>query len=157
MRYIIYGRATLIVFSLCFFWSCRTTPKTVSVEQSEPGQLQINNSPLTVNTLETKAFYWGELKAGDCRQIEGALILRSDGTARFDAVTWTWTTHSGDYWHTGLPLTDSSGVVLHNEPYHQGPRMDDGSPPPRYRWGFDFTFDRNKFSQIQAVRQSFKC
>lgn len=115
--------------------------------------------------IQTTTFTWPELKKGccappyngDCHQIEGTLTLQSDGKAHFSCVTWTDQTHSGDHWWAGFQLLDHSGVTLHTQPYHQGPRMDDGNPPPRYRWSFDFTFDPAIYGQVTQARQSFKC
>lgn len=110
-------------------------------------------------------FNWPELKkgccsppySGDCHQSEGKLVLQADGKAHFSCVTWTDKTHSGDYWHVGFEFLDSSGVKLFSSPVHIGPRMDDGIPPPKYRWEFDFTFGPNLYSKVAEVRQTFSC
>lgn len=105
----------------------------------------------------SRMFKYGHLTDGDCNQIEGTLIIRSDGTATFTCVTWTNSTHSGDYWWTAFRLTDSAGVITHNEPFHSGPRMDDGNPPPRYRWGFNFNYDGSKYLQTTVAYQGYRC
>jgi hypothetical protein len=35
--------------------------------------------------------------------------------------------------------------------------MDDGHPPPRYHFDFDFTFDASKFNAVQKVEYGRKC
>jgi hypothetical protein len=108
--------------------------------------------------LLIKTATWQQLFAGNCVEVAGAtLTLRSDGSATWLCVTFTNETHSGDYWWAGFLIQDKDGVTLHNEPYHEGPRMDDGSPPPRYRWGFNFNFDPGIFNAITQVYYSFKC
>jgi len=109
-------------------------------------------------TLAIKTATWGSLKVGDCAEEPGAtLTLRSDGTASFECVTFTYSTHSGDYWWAAFQLQDKDNVTLHSEPFHKGPRMDDGHPPPRYRWGFAFKFDPAKFNAIAKVLYAYKC
>ena len=106
----------------------------------------------------TKIARFGPLSAGDCVEVDGATLTQgSDGAATFDCVTFTNHTHSGDYWWAGFLLQDKDGVTLHDEPYHEGPRMDDGDPPPRYRWGFSFNFNPSIFNAITQVYYSFKC
>lgn len=107
--------------------------------------------------IETKTFNWPEIRKGDCHQIEGTLVLQSDGKAHFSCVTWTDSTHSGDYWHAGFEFLDHSGVTLFHSPMSTGPRMDDGHPSPRYRWTFDFTFDPGIFSGVVQIRQYCDC
>ena len=136
------------------------TVNTEGKQQPSDGQQQTRLDSVVVaaiTTVATKTFTWEPIKVGDCHQIEGTLELRADGTATFKCVTWTDSTSSGDYWWSGLLLQDHSGVTLHNEKYHKGPRMDDGHPSPRYRWSYDFNFDQSKFNEISKVVQSSKC
>ena len=117
---------------------------------------------MTEGTIATKTFTWAELMKGccsppykgDCHQVEGTLVIQSDGKAHFSCVTWTVSTHSGDNWKVGFALQDHSGVTLFNSPMHTGPRMDDGHPPPRYRWGFDFTFDPGIYDNIIQLKSA---
>jgi hypothetical protein len=108
--------------------------------------------------LLIKTAVWPQLFVGDCVEVAGAtLTLRSDGSASFECVTFTNHTHSGDHWWAGFLLQDKDGVTLHNEGYHEGPRMDDGNPPPRYRWSFNFNFNASIFNAITKVYYSYKC
>jgi hypothetical protein len=160
-------KRNLIVFAMLggFLAGCASSaPKDLQEVSTEaaisvPGVASAGRvESLSANpNVAVKTFTWGEIRAGDCHQIEGTLELRSDGTATFKCVTWTDSTHSGDYWWSGLLLQDHSEVTLHNEPYHKGPRMDDGHPSPRYRWSYDFHYDASKFNDITKVRQSSKC
>jgi hypothetical protein len=108
--------------------------------------------------VSEKAFQWtGELRAGDCGQVEATLVLQSDGHAHFRSATYTYETHTGDYWWSSFQLQDASGVNVQVIPYHRGPRMDDGSPPPRYHFDFDFDFNPANFNSIENVSYRFKC
>jgi hypothetical protein len=151
--------AALVIALSLLVSACRShTPveiSTTGVASAPEGPRGVQ--PGGMNFIPSKIFTWGELRAGDCHQIEGKLELRMDGTAAFTSVTWTDSTSSGDYWWSGMLLQDSSGVTLHNEPYHRGPRMDDGNPSPRYHFNYNFTFDKTQFPAIVKVVQSSKC
>lgn len=133
-----------VFFFAIFPWAISLSAN-VDVEKN----FAFSHQTLTEGAIQTKTMCWPELKkgccsppySGDCHQIEGTLVLQSDGKAHFSCVTWTDQTHSGDYWHVGFEFLDHSGVSLFHSPMHTGPRMDDGHPSPRYRWSFDFTFD----------------
>lgn len=57
-------------------------------------------------------YYWNEINAGDCHQINGTLMFRSDGVGTFDATVWTDHTSSGDVWHSTFDLSDNDGIFL---------------------------------------------
>ena len=61
-----------------------------------------------------KYYYWDELKADglDRYQVDGRLILRSDGRGTFDAVVWTGHIHSGDTWHASFYAHDDNNDFL---------------------------------------------
>jgi hypothetical protein len=95
-------------------------------------------------------------------------------------VSWTNSTHSGDYFRLNFIFLDSSGVFIaaamnvcqtegciHTETFHEfpftnrnitwqfnSPRMDDedasGQHAPRYRWSADFTFDATQLGRIAS-------
>jgi hypothetical protein len=113
----------------------------------------------SANGVWTKVVRWDRLWVGNCCEEPGAtLTLASDGAATFECVTFTNSTHSGDYWWAAFQLQDKDKVTLHSERYHKGPRMDDGEghAPPRYRWSFNFSFDASKFEQIAGVLYSYR-
>lgn len=59
-------------------------------------------------------YYWNPISAGDCHQINGTLMLRSDGAGTFDATVWTDGSFFGDVWHSGFSLSGNDGVHLFN-------------------------------------------
>lgn len=110
--------------------------------------------------IREKVVAWAEIRTGNCHQTSGTLIIRSDGTAHFECVTWTEISHSaGNHWFAGFRMQDREGVTLHHEPYHAGPEMHDAvdHPGPHHRWGFDFTYDASKFDLIAQIWQDSKC
>lgn len=115
------------------------------------------NESMTEGSIATKVAQWDEIRKGDCHQIEGTLVLQSDGVAHFKCVTWTDSTHSGDYWHAGFEFQDQLGVALFHSLMYHIPRMDDGHPSPRYSWGADFNFDPNIFNAATYVLQACDC
>lgn len=120
-----------------------------------PEMVGTRNAPVTEGDLETTAFTWPEIKQGDCHQIEGRLVLRSDGTGHFRCITWTDKTHSGDNWHAVFSIMGSFGRF--DSPPHIGPRMDDGHPSPRYTWESDFKFPSYIYNTITQVSQYYDC
>jgi Family of unknown function (DUF6294) len=108
--------------------------------------------------VESKTFTWSDtFRAGDCGSDTVSVVLRSDGTGHLSSVSWTWTTHSGDYWWWAIEGLDQQKVQLWNLPFHKGPRMDDGHPPPRYHNDFDFNFDPSKYAGTAYLRLASKC
>ena len=57
-------------------------------------------------------YTWDEINAGDCHQINGTLVFRSDGVVTFDAIVWTDHTDSGDVWHSSFSVSDNDNVYL---------------------------------------------
>jgi hypothetical protein len=129
---------------------------------SELAQLMKSNKAVRLNKskpcieLASKVATWPRLFSGDCVMENGRLVLLSDGAAHFTSITWTNQTHSGDYWWSSFQFRDVNGVVLGNEPWHKGPRMDDGDPPPHYNCNFDFRFDPAIFGAIGQVVMGYK-
>jgi len=110
--------------------------------------------------VATKTFIWpNDIRAGDCDQQSGTLTIRADGTLSWEAVTYTYHTHSGDIWRAGFTLMDKDGVSLgYSGGYHDSPRMSDGNGThPRYRWTFDDHFDGSKFDAIVSAVEGSKC
>ncbi len=64
------------------------------------------------------------------------VTIYSDGNAKFEASVWTNHTHSGDTWQHILTFLDFRGLELFSSPTLYGPNhMNDGNPPPHYKWG----------------------
>ena len=120
----------------------------------ESTKAQVNNT-----VLEKYFPFSGTMKAGDCGSDNVSVVIRSDGSAHLASVSWTWSTHSGDYWWWGVDGLDAQQVKLWSVPFHKGPRMDDGNggPPPRYHNDFDFTYDASKYNPTEYVRLWYKC
>jgi len=110
--------------------------------------------------VQYKIASWpNELRAGDCGQKPGTLTIGSDGSLHWEAVTYTYSTHSGDIWHASFNLLDKDGVSLGSTAYHDSPRMNDGNggPPPKYRWTADDTYNGANFAAIVSVTEGYKC
>ncbi len=107
--------------------------------------------------VQSVVFTWGELRFGDCHQINGRLTLSSDGTGSWSCTTWTDHTHSGDNWQCHFDVLSGDGASLFNTPQFTSPRMDDGDPPSRYQWGNAFAFNPDLFDAIGQVEQSYSC
>jgi hypothetical protein len=116
----------------------------------------------------SRVFLWGLLIRGDCRQENGRLEIRDNGTASFSCVTWTTSTNSGDYWWAGFHFYDGADNYIHVEAWRPSPEMDervtaksgetaDSDRHPQYQWGFDFTFNPAIYSRIAKIEQSCRC
>lgn len=116
----------------------------------------IRRDPVISGGIGNTAFTWSEIKEGNCHQIDGLLTLRSDGTAHFSCTLWTDKTRFGDAWRTNFSLNYPGGR-WELMPWHQGPRMNDGCPSPRYDWEFDFTFPSSIYEGITKVSQNCGC
>lgn len=107
--------------------------------------------------LASRTYTWGTLHSGDCQQDNGTLIIRSDGTADFSAITLTYQTHTHDVWWSTFRFYSPSGTLLVTSPTLRSPDMSDGNPPPHYSMTGHFTFDPVFFSGISSVFQSSSC
>jgi len=107
---------------------------------------------------ESKNFKWSqEFRAGDCGSDTVSVVLDSNGNGHLASVSWTRTTHSGDYWWWSVVGQDAQKVQIWSVPYHRGPRMDDGHPSPRYHNDFDFNFPAGQFAKTAYVVLGSKC
>lgn len=109
--------------------------------------------------VSEKVASWGTdtMTVGDCGSDNVSVTIRSDGTAHLASVSWTWTTHSGDHWWWSVNGQDAQQVTLWRTSSHQGPRMDDGQPPPRYHNDYDFTFDAAQYDATQSIQLFYTC
>ncbi|MFD8500036.1 DUF6294 family protein [Amycolatopsis sp. NPDC059657] len=121
-------------------------------------------SGVVAEGLAYQRFTWGELRVGDCHQINGTLTFYSDGTGYWSARTWTDSTHSGDIWHTRFQIVAGAGAgeffvptppKPHDFPTFDSPRMDDDGQ--RYDWGQPFTYDKLYFNSAREVYQRYSC
>jgi hypothetical protein len=110
--------------------------------------------------VEYKEADWpNELRAGDCGQKPGTLYIGSDGSLYWEAVTYTYSTHSGDIWHAAFQLQDENRVTLASTGNHDSPRMNDGNggPPPRYPWNANDTYDGSKYFSVVWAVEYYAC
>ncbi len=105
-----------------------------------------------------KTFVWPELRSGDCIMRPGAtLVLRPDGTARFNAVVWT--TSGDDRWRIWLEAFASNEWKLFSLPADGGTHLKEMAlPRSDYSWDISpGTFDPSKFEHIDVVRIFYRC
>jgi hypothetical protein len=108
--------------------------------------------------VPAKVFTWNLLTAGDCQMLPGSkLTIWANGIGLFEATTLTLHTHSGDVWHHFIRVMDNHGTILFTAGTFDGPRMDDGNPPPHYNWQGHFRFDPNFFNLAVQANASFSC
>jgi Family of unknown function (DUF6294) len=119
---------------------------------NKPPSMQAELSP-----FDTKALRWGQIHRGDCQQDNGTLIFHSDGTGSWSCTTLTYHTHSGDIWHASFNIYGANGAFLFNLGTYNSPRMDDGNPPPVYRWGIPFSFNPDFYGAIHHAVQYCSC
>jgi Family of unknown function (DUF6294) len=105
-----------------------------------------------VNALRVKTATWPELHVGDCQQDGGTLTLNSDGSGSFRATVLTYHTHFGDVWHSTFRFRTTSGFNLFSRGAYDGPRMDDGDPPPHYIMFASIGFDPAAFDLIDIFQ-----
>ena len=102
-------------------------------------------------------YYWGDVSAGNCHQINGTLMFRSDGNGTFDATVWTDHTHSGDIWHSYFTVYDNDNLLLFSTSQMDSPNTY-GSHVPMHGV---FTFPANKFGSLptkeKRVWQNSSC
>jgi hypothetical protein len=89
-------------------------------------------------------YYWGEIKAGDCHQIDGVISFRSDGVGTFDATVWTDHTTSGDIWHSKFSVNKDDHRPLLDTQTMDSPKTF-GAHAPMHG---DFLFDPGKFAEL---------
>jgi Family of unknown function (DUF6294) len=107
---------------------------------------------------QSNTFRWdGQFRSGDCGSDTVSVVLDSNGNGHLKSISWTWHTHSGDYWWWGVIGYDVNGVQLWTIPFHEGPRMDDGNPPPRYNNDFDFDFPADQYNGTVKLNLASKC
>jgi hypothetical protein len=128
---------------------------TAQSEAREPLSHEVG--PLGRQTLIHLGFLFPELHSGDCQQDNGALTFYSNGTGTWTCTTLTHHTHFGDVWHSSFDVKANDGTHLFNLGTFDSPRMDDGSPPPRYNWAARFTFRPDLFDLIGRVTQHYSC
>jgi hypothetical protein len=122
--------------------------------------LQIDAFTVSVQSVQEKRFEWDEtFRAGDCGSDTVSVVIRSDGTGHLSSISYTYSTHSGDYWWWSISGYDSDDIRLWGTPRHRGPRMDDanGRRGRRYRNEFDFSFPANQFGNTVGLRLSSSC
>jgi hypothetical protein len=103
-----------------------------------------------------KVFVWGENRAGECHQVNAILVIRSDGTASFDADTWT-RTHWTDVWNSIITLYGRGDIKMGETVQFRSPGMKVNADGPGhlYHNHFDFTFPPEHFRDIiKAVEHS---
>ncbi|MEU5052638.1 DUF6294 family protein [Streptomyces sp. NPDC021096] len=122
------------------------------VETSTDGSLQEGGPELA-----SKVFVWGELHVGDCEQRDGRIEFNSDGSGLWSCVTKTYSTGTGDIWHARFSVKNSTGLTLFQVGTFDSPEMDDGNPPPEYRWSRVFIFDEREYNDIGGVTQHYSC
>ena len=124
-------------------------------EREKP--LEAADSQVGPKVLRTKVLTWQELHRGDCQQDDAQLIFHSDGTGTFHCATKTYHTHSGDVWHASFSVKGSNGAVLFSTATFNSPRMNDGNPPPVYRWTAQFAYEPDYFDGISSAVQHCSC
>jgi hypothetical protein len=105
--------------------------------------------------LQSKTFTWNEIRAGDCHEVSGTVLLVSDGRGKFTCTTWTDHTHSGDVWHASFTVLDRFGLTLFQFGGFDSPRMNDGGP--RYPWEADFNYPAQHFDAAVSITQYSSC
>lgn len=142
--------AAIVSLGLCF--------PVAPGQERQGSSAKAKKSAKVQGTVVYKVAEWpNEFRVGDCAQKPGTLTIGSDGTLHWEAVTWTYETHSGDIWHASFELLDKDGVTLGRSGNHDSPRMNDGHPPPKYRWTADDHYDPSTFAAIDTVREWAAC
>lgn len=107
--------------------------------------------------VQTKTLTFNPVHRGDCEQDGGTLVFHSDGTGLFHCTLLTYHTHSGDVWHASFAVKGPNGAVLFTTPTFDGPRMNDGNPPPKYPWTAVFSFLPEWWQGITSATQYCNC
>src|SRR5437764_662525 len=105
--------------------------------------------------LQSKVFYWGEIKKGDCHQTNLKLVVFADGTGFMACnVLTNHTTFGEDVWRCHFGLLTVYGNLLFTTPTFNGPAMDVGS---LYYFSGSFIFDSDKYDAIAGAWTSASC
>jgi hypothetical protein len=98
----------------------------------------------------SKVFQWVDQRSGDCH-LSGVLTLHADGRARWEATTWTDSTHNKDYWNETLRVHNSQNQELFGFGVWDSPPMD--SPPNggQYRWSAEGRFSPRFFDVVSTT------
>jgi hypothetical protein len=100
-----------------------------------------------------KYFHWSPIQTGNCHQIDGTLMLRSDGHGTFDATIWTDHTVFGDVWHAWFQVYDKDKIFLFPIGNIDSPKT---HGEHEHMHG-EFTFPAGKFSPAAIVVQNSSC
>jgi hypothetical protein len=178
-------------FGVLAFWAfinllllgCGTSFKSSDTSPRESRAMAVNG--LQALNQPSMQFQFQNLSNGDCVAGSITIAVNADGTGHGDVVTWTNSTHSGDYWRLNLQFKNAGGVVVasasnvnqaavftevvHEFPFtnrfiywqFSSPKMDDtdanGNKSPHYGWSFDFTIDKGQFGNIATCTADYKC
>ena len=109
--------------------------------------------------VQSRSWTWGALNSGDCIMEAGSrLTIYDDGVAKFEATTYTNSTHSGDVWHHLMYVTDDRDQLLFWVGFFDGPRMNDGNPPPKYNWVKTSRFKPELYAKAaKAYVRAYEC
>ena len=103
-------------------------------------------------------FVWDEVQCGDCVLLKGSsATFYPSGVMLWAGTTLTNHTHFGDHWHIGVSCFDKDKKQIILIGPVSGPDMNDGNPPPPYRWTFSATFDPNLFDAIVSCQSWNAC
>ncbi|XGV94394.1 MAG: DUF6294 family protein (plasmid) [Leptolyngbya sp. BL-A-14] len=109
------------------------------------------------SNVPSKTFRFNTLHAGDCQMLNPTLTFNSDGSGQFTAKALTLHTHSGDKWHIRFVVKNRTGVELFQLGQWDGPRMDDGNPPPVYTFSQPFSYNQLNFGVMSNISVSARC
>jgi len=143
-----------MMFSAC---SSRSPQKPLVESARKTVMTQASSDPSKIPATKIADFSGDRFRAGDCQSNQVIVTIRSDGTGHLGSVSWTSSTHSGDYWWWEVDGYDARNLKLWTVPSHRGPRMNDGSPPPTYANDFDFTYPAGQFDPTTSITLFYSC
>jgi len=137
---------TAVVFVSLFAFTAplvRAADYRVGVTEVHPGE---------------KVFKWSENLEGDCHQLGATLKIRTNGTATFDADTWT-RTRGTDVWHSTITLHGAINNKLGESVRFDSPKMPHYADGPKhlYHTHFEFTFPPAQFHDIILAVEHSAC
>ena len=109
-----------------------------------------SQSEIYIHARETKMLIWSDLDRSGCRQLDGRLALRADGTGTWTCATSSSNPFPGDIWHTNFCVNDRNGVTLFGAGPFYSPRMCFEDGVAEYRWSATFSFSADLFPAIHA-------